>query len=237
MNAPLSHDFARFHDGEAEALRLGPTASLSLALDHRWNPESIFVIVTMYIDESGTHGSSVVILAGWVGRLGQWAVFDPKWRTFLKKNGLTYFHSKEMRDTDNEFKGGTIGRKREFMDKAARLALKSMAFGFTSCVKLDEYKKIYIGNERLRGVPIDSPYGLCFRHCVGMVASFAFDRFKDKELDIHFVLESGHKNLGDAERIFQEVQEAKRQTEEIKKIQAALRTISRAQKGITLDYR
>jgi hypothetical protein len=54
------------------------------------------VIVTVYIDESGTHESGYTILGGWVGRLGQWATFDPKWNSLLKRSDLTYFHSKKM---------------------------------------------------------------------------------------------------------------------------------------------
>ena len=37
------------------------------------------MIVTVQIGESGTHGSPVTILGGWVGRLAQWVSFDPKW--------------------------------------------------------------------------------------------------------------------------------------------------------------
>jgi hypothetical protein len=47
--------------------------------------EDFFAIVTVYIDESGTHGSGVTILGGWVGGLGQWATFDPKWMKLLKR--------------------------------------------------------------------------------------------------------------------------------------------------------
>ena len=50
--------------------RPGPTVSLALALFHRLEPERLFVIVSAYIDESGTHGSPVTILGGVVGRLG-----------------------------------------------------------------------------------------------------------------------------------------------------------------------
>ena len=49
------------------------------------------MIVTVYIDESGTHDSGYTILGGWVGRLGQWAGFDPKWDKLLKRSELTYF--------------------------------------------------------------------------------------------------------------------------------------------------
>jgi hypothetical protein len=63
------------------------------------------VIVTVFMDESGTHDSPVTILAGWVARLGQWAAFDPKWDRLLKRNGLSYFHSKKMRHSNGDFRG------------------------------------------------------------------------------------------------------------------------------------
>jgi hypothetical protein len=55
----------------------GFTANLAMALAHHWEPRKIFVIVTIYVDESGTHGSPVVILGGCVGRLGQWVSLMP----------------------------------------------------------------------------------------------------------------------------------------------------------------
>lgn len=205
----------------------GSTASLAMALTHHWEPRrSVFVIVTIYIDESGTHDSPVVILGGCVGRLGQWASFDDKWPRLLKKYSLTYFHSKEMRHGENEFSGWTLLRKQSFIADAAKLARKNMSFGFMIQVRLDDYKKYYIGQERLKGVSIDSPYGLCFRHCVGLVTELVIDKFKDKPLDVHFVLESGHKNFGNAEMIFREVKATDCPARGIQRIKSVLRTIS-----------
>jgi hypothetical protein len=42
-------------------LRIGPTATLALAIYHRREPGQIFVIVTTYGDESGTHDESPVM--------------------------------------------------------------------------------------------------------------------------------------------------------------------------------
>jgi hypothetical protein len=83
------------------------------------------VIVTVYIDESGTHGSGVTIMGGWVGRLGQWAKFGPKWRRLLKGNNLTYFHSRMFRHSKGEFKEWKPEQKNNFLDDAKRVALKN----------------------------------------------------------------------------------------------------------------
>jgi hypothetical protein len=163
------------------------------------------VIVTVYIDESGTHGSGVTILGGWVGRLGQWATFDPKWVKLLKRNGLTYFHSKKMRATKDEFKDWTREHKFAFTQQAASLALKNLEFGFTISVSDEAYEDHYVAGYRPREIPLDSPYGLCFRYCLSLIPGFAKDAFGDRDLDINFVLEAGHKNAGDALRIFNKV--------------------------------
>src|SRR5260221_10147590 len=78
---------------------LGPTATLGRwAIYHRWDPAQIFVIVTAYGDESGTHdgpdGSPIMMLAGYVATLGQWNRFDVGWRRAIARAGLPgYFHA------------------------------------------------------------------------------------------------------------------------------------------------
>jgi len=163
------------------------------------------VIVTVYIDESGTHDSGVTILGGWVARLGQWAAFDPKWNKLLKRNGLTYFHSRKMRQTKGQFKGWTRQRKYDFTQAAADLGLKNLEFGFTIALPDAAYEQHYVAGFRPREIPLDSRYGLCFRFCLSLIPGMAKDAFKGKDLDINFVLESGHVNAGDAERIFNRV--------------------------------
>jgi Protein of unknown function (DUF3800) len=221
--------FAR-HGGRAGPNSAPARLHRQFGAGHEWEPRQIFVIVSIYIDESGTHGSPVVIMGGWVGRLGQWTTFDKKWRPFLKRHSLTYFHSKELKHNENEFKGWTIQRKHIFMAEVSKLAQKNMTFGFVVRVNIDEYKKYYIGKSRLQGVALDSPFGLCFRHTFGVVTSLAIQHFHDKALDVHFVLESGHKILGNAETIFHNVKKPDNSRPEEQAIKAILRTISRGDK-------
>lgn len=106
------------------------------------------MIITVYIDESGTHDSGVTILGGWVGRLGQWATFDPKWRRLLRRNNLSYFHSRKMRRSKGEFKGWSRKKKRLFTQAAAKLALKDLEFGFTIALPDAAYEEHYVAGFR-----------------------------------------------------------------------------------------
>jgi Protein of unknown function (DUF3800) len=174
----------------------------ALALFYGRKAERLLVIVTVYIDESGTHGSSVTILGCWVGRLGQWAVFDRKWRRMLKRYGVTHFHSKDIKHTQDEFKGWSIIKKKELLGDAGNLGVKNLEFGFTILLKEEDYQKHYIAGHRPKEVQLDSRYGLCFRYCIGLVTNLAIQSFKCADLEISFVLEAGHPNFGDTERVF-----------------------------------
>jgi hypothetical protein len=183
------------------------------------------VIITVYIDESGTHDSSVTIMAGWVGRLGQWAAFDPRWKKLLKCNDLTYFHSKKMRHSQGEFKGWSLPRRRAFMGDASKIALRNLEFGFAIPLREDDYLQYYIADNRPNKLPLDSRYGLCFRYCLSLIPLLAKSAFDGRDdLEIHFVLESGHKNAGGAEQIFNVVK--KSPEPQIQEIVRMLKTIT-----------
>ena len=184
------------------------------------------MIVTVYIDESGTHDSGVTILGGWVGRLGQWATFDPKWRKILKNEQLTYFHSRKFRRNEGEFKGWRPERKNAFLDKAKDVSIKNLEFGFVIALPDAAYEQHYVAGHRPKEVQLDSAYGLCFRYLISIVPGLAKEAFGDRQLDINFVLESGHKNAGDAERIFHKCKKTRTDHPEELAIMAMLNTIS-----------
>jgi hypothetical protein len=186
------------------------------------------VIVTAYIDESGTHDSPVTILGGWVGRLGQWASFDPQWKKLLKRNELTYFHSRKLRHSKGEFSGWSVSKKQNFLSLAAKTGLRHLEFGFAVLLGEDDYQEHYIAGYRPKEIPLDSRYGLCFRHLLSFIPRFAIEAFKGRDLDMHFVLESGHVNYGDADRIFNKVKKSRVKHEQ--DVVRILRTITAGDK-------
>lgn len=76
-------------------------------------------------------------------------------------------------------------------------------FGFSMRVDNDDYRhyKANLPSE----FPRDSQYGLCFRAMLRTTVDTAekYARASDG-IRVHFVLEEGHKNAGDADRIFSE---------------------------------
>jgi uncharacterized protein DUF3800 len=178
--------------------------ALSLALLHNWEPERPFVIISVYIDESGIHGPSAMVMGCIVGNVRQWEVFDEKFSKHLAVNNLTYYHSKRLHHSSgHEFRGWDDYKKFEFLQTAAEITRDHTMFGVTGVLGYDDYKRYYIANERPPEFPLDSMYGLCFRFCLLRIVDLLLYRLGDPdELEVHFVLEDGHKNFGDAQRIF-----------------------------------
>jgi hypothetical protein len=169
-----------------------------------------FVIVTVYIDEAGTHGAAPhMIMGALVGRSGQWAYFDKKWRKMLRRNGVAYFHSKEWKHKQGPFKGWTYGKRAALIERASDIQRDTTLFGLTVKIKQDDYIKNYKSGERPKKVPLDSMYGLCFRHVVVFVVDTLSKSFNRNDILVNFVLEAGHKNAGDAVRIFEQMKNDK----------------------------
>ena len=188
---------------------LGAVGSLALALFHHWEPNRLFVIINVYMDESGTHGGApLMVMAGYVAKLGQWRDFDELWRRILKKRGLTYFHAKEVWHGENDWKGWSFERKAELADKVTRLCQKRTLFGFSVRLSHDDYKKFYLSGDRPRKTPIDSKYGVCFRICLGFVVEMTAVSLEREDLELNFILEEGHNNSPDAQRIFAQIRQA-----------------------------
>jgi hypothetical protein len=114
------------------------------------------------------------------------------------------------------------------MAGAAGLAVRNLEFGFTIILGEDDYQQHYIAGERPREVQLDSRYGLCFRYCLGLIPSLAMQSFKRRDLDISFILESGHRNYGDADRIFSLVKKSRIEHEQV--IVRTLRTVTTGDK-------
>ena len=49
---------------------------LCIALEHRWKPGALFMLLTAYFDESDTHGPApTLIMAALLGNSRQWEIF------------------------------------------------------------------------------------------------------------------------------------------------------------------
>ncbi|MCH8112992.1 MAG: DUF3800 domain-containing protein [Proteobacteria bacterium] len=188
-----------------------PTRSFSFGVFHDWDPERLLVILTAYLDESGTHdGSPITLMSGWVGKAGRWNQYDKKWRHLLKKRQLSHIHTKDIVQGSGVFSNRAewpVDRREALFAKAADLAPRHALFGMTVFLRNDDYDQVYanVMARKPRKLKLDTKYGICFSVCIKYIFGTLENLGVDKDLELHLILEQGHNNAGDAQRIFDDV--------------------------------
>ena len=186
--------------------RPGFVRELCVALRHRWEPEALFLILTAYLDESGTHGvSPVTVMSGLFGSARQWEQFECRIAKIQKLYGFKIYHGKEFKAHTGEFGDWTARKYSDLIDDLTDIAGNDLAHGVSITLNNDQYQREYRAGPKPRKMILDSKYGLCFRFCLRNLIEEAWKRrpaSKTRPHKVHIVLERGHPNLGDADRIF-----------------------------------
>ena len=212
--APLEVD----SDVRRESRSSGFVHDLCIALAHSWEPQRVFVILTAYLDESGTHGgdgtaenpaSPTLVMAGMMGSAAQWVRFEDGLAKLRRAYGFNVLHMLDFKKRQGEFAGWDQVKQVSFLrDWGALIEADRIMEGVTFRLDLAAYKAEYSA-DRPRKPQLDTAYGLCFRSCALHCLLEAERRLgHDKRWEkarLHFVLELGHKNAGDAQRIFNEI--------------------------------
>ena len=166
------------------------------------------MILTGYLDENGTHeGSPTTVMAGIMGTARQWARFETELKALRKDYSFTVFHAKRFKAARDEFSNWSAEKYIKFLFEFGKLNTDLME-AVTCALNNDDYDQYYKGTTTPRRVRLDTKYGLTFRYCLNHFALEAMRRLgshkKFSQTTLHIVAESGHKNAGDAERIFDE---------------------------------
>lgn len=183
---------------------------LCLALAHKWEPRRLFVILTAYLDESGTHGeaSPVTIMGGVMATAKKWAKFEAAFEQAKRRHGFKVFHTKKFKKRRGDFAGWTDAQCLGLIGDLAPITAKAFTESVVFTLENASYETEYKAAERPRRVRLDSKYGLCFRECMYYFLRELLRRSReDRPRKLHFVLESGHANAGDAARIHAEVRD------------------------------
>jgi uncharacterized protein DUF3800 len=167
----------------------------------------IFMFVyTAYLDESGTHdGLPITVMGGVLARAEQWRDFEKKFAAVQSQYGFRVWHTKKFKKKAGDFRGWTDEKCHDLYWSMRDVT----AFGLTDVVALTldnaSYEADYKAGDLPRKARLDTKYGLCFRFClVHFVQEVLKRKRRNRIPPLHIVLEAGHANFGDAERIFQE---------------------------------
>jgi hypothetical protein len=177
---------------------------LCIALEHRWNPDALFLIFTAYFDESDTHGKKPnVIMAAFLGSARQWELFGRRYRAMQREYQFKTLHSKDFRARRGEFEGWHIDKCRQLATELADAICDNLTEGVSTLLPHNLYESVYLAPPIPAKMPIDSQYGLCFR--ISLYRLIQTLAAKKKRYRLHIVIEDGHKNVRNALRIFDEI--------------------------------
>jgi hypothetical protein len=180
---------------------------LCLALAHRVEPERLFVILTVYMDESGTHkGAACVAVASVMANVRQWGQFQEGLNGLKREFGFTVLHMKEMKAGKGEFKGWTREKCYSLITKMTSLAANTLMYSTDFVIEESAYQEFK--REMPRKIRVDSRYGLGFRICLSAHIEEITRRIahhkKFADTKLHIVMEDGCSNVGDVNRIYNE---------------------------------
>jgi hypothetical protein len=176
---------------------------LCIALEHRCEPDSPFLIFTAYFDESDTHGPSPnLILAGFLGSAREWQLFGRRIRALQRRDGFKIFHAKDFKAGRGEFRGWDQAKRSRLVSDLATAIRDNLTEGVTVTLPRELYVSEYRAPPVPKGMTLDSQYGACFRFCLYRLLQTIADTKKKHSLNI--VIEYGHHNACDCVRVFNE---------------------------------
>jgi hypothetical protein len=163
------------------------------------------MIWTAYLDESGTHDDSpIMLMGGYLGNNHQWDAFNIAWRTLLGSEGIEFCHAKDLQQGKKQFKDWPVKQRQRFGRDAEAIIEKHLQLGVSSIIRRNDYNFVYKGHRNPNKLREDSKYGVLFRGCLMVVeAAATMNNLPRKDLKLNFVLEDGHENAGDALRLFE----------------------------------
>lgn len=180
----------------------------SLGIVHKWVPEQPYMILTAYLDESGTGGSPLLSVGGFLATAEQWESFESRLHELQETYGFRTFHGKDLKAKRGEFSRWSTEKVLKLVIELDDLARNHLLVGAVAPLNMERYKREYRDGPKPRHAPYESAYGLCFRQCLIYFLTVASRRkiFGDAVLNI--IAESGSPNSGDALRIFEENKES-----------------------------
>lgn len=164
------------------------------------------MILTTYLDESGTHEElPVLIMGGIVGRLGQWIDYDRKWERLRKKHSFTCFHSKKLKAGTGDFVNWSDWSKQQLIGDLDKHQNKNSLFRFVTVVNKQEFQEHCKSGNSPKKFQLDSVYGMCFRLSLAFTLELIQRSIGLQGNQINFIVEDGATNAGACSEIVKQI--------------------------------
>jgi len=173
-------------DEKLEHTAYGYIQNLSLIIFPYNAQERVMAHFAAYFDESGTHGSPILTLAGYIATVEQWAHFAREWDEILKQESLTHFHMSKFEARQGEFRGWDNDRRLGVQKRLIGIIKRRVNIGIFCAVNLAAYDEMVT---EWRRKPFGSPYNFCVKMCLSIISFWAQEY--EREEPIAYVIEHG----------------------------------------------
>ena len=180
----------------------------------------LLIVLTCYLDDSGTHSDCPVItMAGYIGFLSGWLDFEKAAKEIYTSYGINVFHARDFHATDNDFKGWSRITKQSYtrqICEAARTA-RALEMGVSVSVLKSAYKQKQLETGLSKTM---SPYGYSFSIIMDhLLRDEVLKKIVGEQgVDISFVIEGGNNNDNNILNVFNEVRNKYRLEHKLKSI-------------------
>ena len=120
-------------------------------------------MIQVYWDESGSHNSDNLVVAGYLAPSENWANFSEEWKKYLEISGIPYFRTKDFRNGRSRvFKHLSGNQKLVLIECLINTIRKHLPVGFISSINSSEYKDL---TSQIHRTDWGSPYTACVLGC------------------------------------------------------------------------
>jgi hypothetical protein len=156
------------------------------------------LVLVCYLDDSGTSGSPIVTMAGFITSLGIWETLEASLNDLMNEHGVPVFHAKEFHDTKPPFKGWTRDKKERFADDLFSI-VDAKIFG----ISLSAQKDVFAAYKKeTQTFASTSAIGTCFGMIVHDILRIPLFVAGARKEGLSFMVESGNSNNGEIEKHF-----------------------------------
>lgn len=140
--------------------------------------------IQVFIDESGGKGQgNVFVMAGWLGRPEQWALFSTEWQQCLQSTPrIAYFKMREAASLSGQFKGISEASRDDKLRAFARIIRKYATAAIHCTTDLDGFA----GTIEKVGKPFSDPYFWPFHITIMAACLDLVDRGSQEPVEIIF---------------------------------------------------
>ena len=158
-------------------------------------------MLVCYLDDSGNKTDPIITIAGYLSLADEWKLFEQKARAYLSDKNVSHLHTVDFHHAKREFEDWSWERRTDFICGLYDILAPHCGLS----VEFTVLKSVYVARHTEHGRPlVNSSFGFCF---LGIIDRLAKDEgvsvlLAQSDMSLSFVVESGHRNNGDIERIF-----------------------------------